>query len=357
MTEIEVDLPQNISELLLSILLPSSLMSEHMHNFIKQLPSFFHQKDHKKKKGNKQVKLAYDSTFARNLPAECFIINTLEFHLQNILATENVHLCYTIQFTMKNVINIMYIYLQQHNKIDTNLYKLLIPILTDVRMEPFIADLTNICKIMIEDDDKLESLIEKHFLSRTYAIFKELCSDKTEVVQSTKNNILIAILDFWCNIANEIRGKTVLNQLFFGKSESIEFTDVLFSFLNSKMSHKVIIQIVQLFVELLNTQDDALPVNEMVATVVLKYLNKNTTVLKIWASCLVFGKNIWFYNNLHEDDDDLQDLATLKNDINEFQKAVKTLKSFFNLLTKSRQYGTLFNCNIFSGTYILFKFP
>lgn len=324
-----------------------------MHNFIKQLSGFVHQKESKIAKEDKHIKIAYDLTFARGLPAECFIINTLEFHLQSILATDNHHLCNSVQYTMKNILNIVYIYLPQANTQDTDFRQLLIPMLTDLRTEPLTSDLLNICKIIFEDygNQNLENLIEKHLLCQSYAIFKDVCSEKFELSTSMKTNLLTTILEFWCSLANEKTGKLLFYEIFLPLNEKAEFIDILFSFINTKMSHKNIIKILHLFVELLDTENDGDSVNELVCAAILKLLNSSTTILKIWASHLIFGRNIWFSDNIHDDQYESDNIihSTNISDPAEFRKIVITIKKLFKLLMLSNNFGTITICNIFSG--------
>lgn len=358
MEEYEFDLPHHIAETLVSILLPSSVTNEHMRNFIKQLSGFVHQKENKIEKEEKVIKIAYDSTFARGLPAECFIISTLEFHLQSILATDNHHLRNSVQYTMKNILNIVYMYLPQTNIEATDYRQLLIPMLTDLRTEPLTSDLLNICKIIFEDygNQNLENLVEKHLLCQSYVIFKGACSEGCKLSTPIQTNLLTTILDFWCSLANEKAGKSLFFEMFLPSNGKPEFIDILFSFMNTKMNHRIIIKILHLFVELLDTENDGESVNEPLCAAILKLLNTGTIVLKSWASHLMFGRNIWFFDKMYEDqyESDSSMHPTNISDAAEFRKIIITIKKFFKLLILSNSFGTITTCNIFSGMYMKF---
>lgn len=357
MEEFEYDLPYDIAEMLVSILLPSNKINEPMRNFVKQLSGFVRHKESKIANDEKHIKIAYDLTFARGLPAECFIINTLEFHLQSILATDNHQLCNSVQYTMKNILNMISMYLPQTNAESADFRDLIIPMLTDLRAEPLISDLLNISKILLRDyaNECLENVIEKHLLYRSYAIFKDICSDKFVLSTPIQTNLLTTILEYWCNLANEKSGKALFFEIFLPLKEKTEFVKILFSFMHTKMSHQIIIKILQLFVELLESDNDGESVNELVSDAILKILNTSTTTLKIWASYLVFGRNIWFWENKHDDEYKSDNFVNSTNtsDPAEFRKTVQAIKKMFKLLISSKNFGNTTTCNIFSGMYIV----
>lgn len=356
MEEFEYDLPYHIAEMLVSILLPSSKTNEPMRSFVKQLSGFVRQKETKIATDEKHIKIAYDLTFARGLPAENFIINTLEFHLQSILATDNNQLCNSVQYTMKNILNMIYMYLPQTNTESAEFRQLIIPMLTDLRAEPLTPDLLNICKILLEEDgnQSVENVVEKHLLCQSYTIFKDLCSEKFVLSTTIKTNLLTSILEFWCNLANEKSGKQLFFEIFLPLKENAEFVDILFSFMHTKMNHKIILKILQLFVELLDSDNDGESVNELVSAAILKLLNTSTTKLKIWASHLMFGRNIWFWDNMHEDQCESDNLVNSTNtsDAVEFRKIITTIKKLFKLLILSKDFGSTTTRNMFSGRYI-----
>uniref|UniRef100_A0A336LS26 CSON002589 protein n=1 Tax=Culicoides sonorensis TaxID=179676 RepID=A0A336LS26_CULSO len=345
--EFDFELPTPIAVMLLSISSTLTISNARMVYFIEKISTFIRRKECKSGGEVKNSKAAYDLALSQGLPAENFVIHILDFHLHNIACVKR--FSKSLEYTIKNLIKIISVILSENYQINIDKCYKLITMLMDIRAVDLVPDLFNICKAIFEGyaNKNLENLLERHVLKQSYLIYKDVCSEKFELESSMKNKILITILEFWNSIATEKVGKLLFHDLFFSTNESSQFCEILFSFTKTKVDQSVICNILQLFTDLMDNKSEDFSINESVGAKIIQQFKDLDTILKIWASFLIFGRNIWYW-----EDEKLKPFSTIIEP-RQFRKIVTIIKSFYNALIVSAHLSPLVNRNIFSAFCLL----
>lgn len=172
---------------------------------------------------------------------------------------------------------------------------IIIPLLFDVRTEFVFKIVTKTTELIFGEDkqsDKYRLLCYKHLLRQSYkfVIDASEVSTGTSAAACQDESVLYLILKFWESMLDKLMGAKALYNFFCVDKEG-SLVALLFSFINSNMSHCYSTKVLQFIEKLFHTAEKKSSVFNMdkLCESVSELATADSTKLKLWLSHILLG--------------------------------------------------------------------